>query len=128
MANTSIYDIVHPAMSRWTQGSTDNGMTEKWTDILSKDPTGKHIVMTMEIVMGGDTIVRVATQPIEVTSSVTQKNYSYLPILMDEPSISKSMTVGNAGSVVRSINIQRLPDLKKQTHTWTTKVLHMKYI
>jgi len=115
MANTSIYDIVHPAMSRWAQGSTDNGMTEKWTDILSKDPTGKHIVMTMEIVMGGDTIVRVATQPIEVTSSVTQKKYSYLPILMDEPSISKSMTVGNAGSVVRSINIQipnQLVDVK----------------
>ena len=118
MAEGNIFEFLHPAFQRWRTGSYgghDGQMSPKWNEILSKDPTGASIVMTIEVVLGDDVIVRVASQPIEVTSSSTGKTYNYMPILGQEPTIERSYQVGNAGSSSRSIAMQfpnRLIDIK----------------
>ena len=111
----TVYEFLHPALERWRQGTTDNALSEKWEAILKKDPNGKHIVMTIELLLGAETVLRVATQPLEVTSSATGKTYSYFGILAEEPTIAKSYQFGNSSSASRTISLQvpnRLVDVK----------------
>ena len=102
----TVYDTTHPAYLRWQDTAGASGMDTSWVSHLQKDPNGSKIVMTIELVIGNSTTLMIATDHIQVTSSTTGKSYSYQPLLAEEPSIEKSISVGSASSSVRTIQLQ----------------------
>lgn len=96
------------AMRRWKQAGRyrSGAWSSSWQTILQTDPKLRNVRMTVELVFGGDVVIRAATEAMETKSAMTDKTYSYLPLLQEEPEVSSEISVGGSGSAsLRSISL-----------------------
>lgn len=84
----------------------DGWLSGQWLDAVRADPNLSRAVVTADIVFGRDTLVRVSTQTVVVTSTLTGEEIAYLPQLMEEPDLSRSCEVGKQEAEVESVSFQ----------------------
>jgi len=77
-----------------------------WMEAVRADPTLAKARITVDLVFGQDTVVRLATENVKVTSSVTGRDVIYLPQLQEEPEVSWTYTVGSGAADVQSASVQ----------------------
>jgi len=96
------------AERRWSV--SDRGRSGQWSSywsqIAAEDPSLASVRMTVELVFGGDRVIRAATEPIETRSSSTGEVFAYAPLLQSEPEISSEISIGGGGAAsLRSIGL-----------------------
>lgn len=79
--------------------------SETWRKLLDDDPLLSQVRITVELVFGGDVVIRAATEPMETVSSTTGEVYHYAPLLHSEPEVSSSVEIGNGSASLRSITL-----------------------
>lgn len=91
---------------RWDQGVRQH-FNDYWSAIAKTDPEFKSVYMVVELIFGGDHVVRVCSskQPIVTTSSIDGGTYAYLPAMTDEPGIDFPLNFGQQTASPRSISM-----------------------
>ena len=94
------------ALRRWRWATPDTGgLRAVWQRRMQEDPQGHRLVMTIELVLGGDRVIRVARKAVSTTSGTTGEEYIWLPLLVEEPVIDQQIDLDNQGAKARSISI-----------------------
>lgn len=78
-------------------------LKNSWKNILDNDPHFTNVFLTVDLVFGDGNLIRVSTDPIEVYSGTDK--IGYLPLLIDEPTIGSSYTIGSGDASQRSISL-----------------------
>jgi hypothetical protein len=81
-------------------------LSPAWWDAVRDDPTLAKARITVDLVFGQDTVVRMSTTPFKVTSATTGRDVTYLPCLQEEPEVSWSYTVGSGAADVQSATVE----------------------
>jgi hypothetical protein len=76
-----------------------------WLDAVRQDPTLANARITVDLVFGQDTVVRMATEAFKVTSSTTGRDVVYLAQLQEEPEVSWTYTLGSGAADVQSTSV-----------------------
>lgn len=84
-----------------------------WMDAIRADPTLAKARITVDLVFGQDTVVRLATENMKVTSSATGRDVVYLPQLQEEPEVSWTYTLGSGAADVQSLSVSVAVQLVK---------------
>lgn len=103
-------------LTRFRQGDRGGAgytLSPQWVEALQKDPHLRQARITIDLVFGGDHLVRLATDLVVVTSATTGDVKVYLPQLMEEPEIEWSYTPGEGAAEVRSVSFTVHPELVK---------------
>lgn len=99
---------IHGAFRRWGRWSfgSNNRMNQYWLDQLNKDPTLSHVVYCLELVFGGDRIVRVSERDIKTTSGRDGRVFVWQGCALSTPSVEESVSFGSASSAARSFSFE----------------------
>ena len=99
---------VHPAFTYWRTGRFGaHGVTNTtWEEKLESDPMLKDLVMTVELVFGSDSVVYVSSKPCTTTSGLTGRIYHWDPLLVEQPAIELTYSVGQTTSSARTFTVQ----------------------
>lgn len=99
---------LHEAFRRWERGrfQATGTVNTYWTDYLERDPLLQEVSVCVELVIGEDTILRVANRPTSTTSKSSGRVYRYHPILQDVPVLADGYSLGNSTSQARTLTIQ----------------------
>lgn len=81
-------------------------LSEQWQQIIHDDPQMSRVRVTVEMVLGQDTVLRLSTDSLEVVSALTGETIAYLPQLQEEPEISRSYDLGDPGAEVEGVTVQ----------------------
>lgn len=82
------------------------GLSKQWMDRLHADPALTSAVLTVDLVLGQDTHVRIAAAPLEVLSSLSGQRIAYLPQLVQEPALGRAYRLGDPAAQVESVSVQ----------------------
>lgn len=95
------------AERRWREGDKrrSGAWSSAWRRLVESDPTLSKARVTVELVFGGDVVVRAATEPVETRSSVTGEIYRYDPLLQEEPTITSEVGLGDGSASLRSVTL-----------------------
>jgi len=83
----------------------------QWLTAIRADPALRQARITVDLVFGGDTVVRLATEPLVTTSATTSRVYTYTPELSAEPDVEWGYQIGSGPSEVRSMSFSLLASL-----------------
>ena len=99
---------LHEAFSRWESGRFQSSGTVNsyWEDHIRRDPLLQEVSVCVELVVGKDTILRIANRPTRTVSATTGRVYQYLPILQSLPSLVDGYAQGSGSSQARTVTIQ----------------------
>ena len=102
---------IHSAYRSWETGrfQSTGTVNDHWLDLMERDPLLQSVTVCVELVIGRDTVVRVAHRPVSTTSSSTGRVYRYQPILQEQPDLQDTYTMGQSASQGRSMTI-RIPN------------------
>ena len=81
------------------------GFTAYWRAKLDEDPQLRDLTMCVDLLLGGDRQIRIASRSMTTTSGDDGQAFDWLPLLQEEPDIDSMITKGQGGSTVRSIQI-----------------------
>lgn len=95
------------AERRWVQGDKRRSgqWSTAWRAIAEADPTLSSARITVELVFGGDVVIRCATEPVRTTSSSSGEIYHYAPLLQAEPEITSEVGIGQGSASLRSVSL-----------------------
>jgi hypothetical protein len=95
------------AERRWSEGNKrrSGAWSSAWREIAANDPTLSTARVTVEIVFGGDVVVRAATEPIETRSSTSGEVYRYAPLLQAEPVVTSEISLSGGSASLRSVSL-----------------------
>lgn len=95
------------AERRWVQGDKrrSGAWSSAWREIAAADPSLSEARITVELVFGGDVVIRAATEPVETRSSTTGEVYRYDPLLQAEPEIRSEIEIGKGSASLRSVTL-----------------------
>ncbi len=85
----------------------------QWWDAIRKDKMLRDAYITVDLVFGRDTVVRMATELVAVTSASTGESFVYLPQLKEEPDWERSYSPGDGAAEVTSLSFSALSELVK---------------
>lgn len=88
-------------------------LSPQWEEVIGADPMLETAVVTVDLVLGQDTVVRLCTVPLEVVSSNSGEVIAYNPVLLEEPTIGRSFGFGNAAAQVESVTVRMASQLVK---------------
>jgi len=97
----SIFDNLSDILFQDNKGA--KFLNSHWQTVLTKDPLFTEIFMTIDLVFGNGKLLRLSSNELEVTDG--ENKVGYLPLLMDEPAISTSYTIGSGDASQRTIGI-----------------------
>jgi len=80
--------------------------SDYWQGLIEEDPTLSSIVVTVDLVFGGDRHVLLSQKPISTTSGKDGTVYSYTPVLDADLAIEWTAEIGDTSSKARSITIR----------------------
>lgn len=107
MINPNRLDIAR-AFTQWQTGDWQRvgRVWSKWADEVARDPLMRRVVMVIELVLGGiaGRTVRIATVPLTSTDSEGLR-HDVLPLLLEEPELHQSYTLGTGSGEVRSLQL-----------------------
>jgi hypothetical protein len=94
-----------PALERWKRWGVGprQRMNACWQAVCDRDPTFKSVYMCVELVFGGDVVVRFARGPIKTTSSLDGTVYEYQQGFIEEPDIDHVLDLGSNSASARSL-------------------------
>lgn len=95
------------AERRWREGDKrrSGAWTSTWRKLAEADPTLSTARITVELVFGGDVVIRAATEPVETRSALTGEIYRYDPLLQSEPVITSEVGLGQGSASLRSVTL-----------------------
>lgn len=99
--------LVFPSaiLERWRRW--DNGARQRvnahWLEIARADPTFSRVCMTVELVFGDGTVVRLARQPVRTTSSIDGSVHHYQQGLAEEPDLDHQLDITSTAASARSL-------------------------
>jgi len=97
----------HAAFTRWrTARFGARGMVSTyWQDVLRRDPELRTVVVCVELVFGGDTVVRVANRTACTSSTMTKSLQQWVGLLTDAISITLDYQLGSASASAKSLSV-----------------------
>lgn len=104
---SSIY-LTHPAFTRWRTGRAGlRGVAPStyWQAIAQRDPDLRSVVLCVELVLGEDTVVRVASRPCSTRSSMTGEAQQWVGALADDIALTMDYQYGQPSSTAKSMSI-----------------------
>ncbi len=104
---SSIY-LTHPAFTRWRTaraGLRGVAPSTYWQAIAQRDPDLRSVVLCVELVLGEDTVVRVANRPCGTRSKMTGEEQQWVGALSDDVSLTMDYQFGQPSSTAKSISI-----------------------
>lgn len=107
MATESAIVFTSPILERWRRWDMGarQRVNEFWLGVASTDPMFERVVMCIELVFGGDVVVRIASRPITTISSIDGTRYFWKLGLMEEPDIEHLIEIGNPAAQARSMTV-----------------------
>lgn len=98
----------HPAIARFRVGQYGGHglLNGAWLAHLQDDPDMHDAILCMDLVFGGDVVVRVATRDCTTTSTSTGQVHSYRGSLQAAPQLVTEMAPGDPSSAGRSLQVQ----------------------
>lgn len=88
----------------WDTGARQRA-SEYWRKHIESDPNLERAYVTVELILGGRTIL-LARDTIKTTRSSTGEVMNYAPGLVSEPAISQSIQLGNQAASARSVSVE----------------------
>lgn len=89
---------------RWDMGARQRS-NDFWAGVAEADPLFTRVVMCIELVFGGDIVLRIASRSITTTSGLDGRVYVWRQGLIDEPSIAHSVDIGSPAAQARQLTI-----------------------
>ncbi len=89
---------------RWDSGSRQR-YSAYWQSIAQADPTLSRVYVTVELVFGDGSTIRLARAPITTTSGKSGDVYAWSQGLIEEPSVSSDVQVGSQSAGARSVSL-----------------------
>jgi hypothetical protein len=109
---------IAPAVARWAVlgwQQQQGRLPVYWRTLLDRDPWLKDVVMVIEMVfggrLGGATVVRIATEPVTSSSTLTGNVLDAIPALIEEPALDQTYQLGVGSSAARSLALSLDPRL-----------------
>lgn len=92
---------------RWSQQQYGGKkfLNDYWNNEYQKNPSMDHLVITVEMVFGDDTVLFLANKEIRTVSGETGVEYAYYNALLDTPSFKHSATIGSSTSRARTFKV-----------------------
>ncbi len=97
--------LQHPVTRRWLRADQRQRVTAYWRDVVQRDPELRTAHVTVELVLGGDQVVRVSTRALRTTSAWDGQEHAYLPGLVGEPEIDDDVELGQPGPAARTVTL-----------------------
>lgn len=98
--------IESPILNRWKKW--DSGSRQRfssyWDNIAKRDPYMRSVVMTVELVFGDGTTLRLAREPITTSSGIDDSIYEWEQGLVEEPEIAADVQLGSQAASARSLS------------------------
>jgi len=97
----------HAAFARWRTGRFGGrGMVSTyWQDVLRRDPELRSLAVCVELVFGGDSVVRVASRTVNTTSKLTGERQQWVGLLNDAITITLEYQLGNPSSNAKTLQV-----------------------
>lgn len=95
---------LNAAWKRWDSGSRQR-YSSFWQDLADVDPLMKRVYMTVELVFGDGTVLRLARAPIVTTSGLSGESYQWEQGLIEEPSLTSGFDLGSQAASARSMSL-----------------------
>jgi hypothetical protein len=101
---------IMPAIQRWALlgwQQQQGRVPQYWREVLDADPLLTDVVMVIELVFGGNlggaSVVRIATEPVRSTSTLTGLVKDAVPALFEEPVLDQVYQLGVGASAARAL-------------------------
>lgn len=99
---------LHPALTRWQAYDYERTprLPARWLAEIGRDQHLRHVVMVVDLALSGPLTrtIRCATVPVQSVSRDGTR-HDALPLLIEEPSIGQTYTLGSGTSEARSITL-----------------------
>lgn len=96
-----------PILTRWKRW--DSGSRQRyssyWSAIAARDPYFASVYMTVELVFGDGTTLRLARTPITTTSGIDGTVYPWEQGLVEEPEITAEVQMGSQAAAARTLTL-----------------------
>lgn len=90
---------------RWDGGSRQR-VNAYWRTVSNQDPFFRNVFMCIELVFGGDVVVRLAHAPLKTISSLDGATYMWQQGLVEEPEIEHAIEVGQQAAAARTLTVK----------------------
>jgi len=90
---------------RWDAGSRQR-VNSYWRDIANTDPFLRNAVLCVEMVFGGDVVVRIARTPLRTVSGIDGSTYLWAQGIVDEPEIQHGIDMSSQAAAARSVTFR----------------------
>lgn len=92
---------------RWNQQQYGGKkfLNDYWENEYKKNPSMDHLILTVELVFGDDTVLFLSNKNITTVSGETGASYSYHGVLMDQISFKNASTIGSSTSRARTFKV-----------------------
>lgn len=90
--------------ARWDAGSRQR-YSAYWQDIADTDPTFRTVFVTVELVFGDGSVLRLARAPLTTTSGLSGTEYEWEQGLIEEPEVTAEVQLGSQAAAARSVSV-----------------------
>lgn len=108
MANTVAMYTIHPAFTHWNarRHGSHQLLNSTWEAQLRRDPNLQDAVLCIQLLLGSDREIRIASNRCTTTSSTTGRQYNFQPVLGQRFEVEWQYSPGDANSSSNSLSVQ----------------------